>query len=426
MPLTWVHSGPEPAAYQDASARAVLHIDLTALVRNYRALCERARGCEISAVVKCDAYGLGLEAVGKTLSAAGCRSFWVADFEEGQRLRTCLPMDCRILVMEGLMGCTPEDFAEAGLIPVIDQLEEVEACAWAGSDDSPYPLVLNLDTGLARSGMPEGDLRSLSVRDDLLNRLSLEMIMTTLVDFEQPANPVNAEQRTRLMRLAELLPSTPLSAATSSFVFHDSRWHLDTARVGSALYGVRSAALTDYHCEDVVSVEAPVLSVRKIAAGQAVSYGGRRLEQPLRAATLGIGYADGLPERFSQTCQAFLGENRLEFLGSESMTLSMVDVSDLSVGRPRRGEMVQIVGPRQDINAVGHALGVNPNRVLTGFGSRARRYYHHESNHTGGDANAESQQDIPRISRHSAIAGVSSAEEGITKKRRRREDHAGK
>lgn len=419
MPLMSARQERQTPCRVSEPARALLHIDLSALARNYRSLCAQAVGCEVSAVVKRDAYGLGLEAVGRTLSKAGCRSFWVADFEEGLRLRACLPEDSRILVMEGLFARSAMEYAEAGLIPVIDQPEELEACARSGSREAPFPLVLNLDTGLARTGMPEAELRRLAARDDLLAQVRLVLVMTTLSDFEQPANPVNTKQLTLLKGLAALLPAAPLSAATSSFVYDDAGWHLDVARVGSALYGVRSAALANYHCAPVATLEAPVLAVREIAAGQAVSYGGPRLDHALRAATLAIGYADGLPERFSETCRAFLGTHSLEFLGGEAMTLSTLDVSALPAGRPRRGETVQIVGPQQDINAVGHALGVNPNRVLTGFGARARRCYHHGDNHTEGDAVMDGQQERP------PLAEATSAKDVITKKRGRREDHAG-
>lgn len=364
------------AEAEQSAARAVLHIDLDALARNYRRL-SRLAHCEISAVVKRDAYGLGLEAVSAALAAAGCRAFWVAGVEEGERLRACLPSGSRIFVMDGLFGQAPERFLHAGLTPVIDQPEELELCARAAQQNAaPFPLALNVDTGLSRAGMDEASLRQLAQNSALLENVSLALVMTMLSDFEQPANPVNARQLTHLKALAALLPAAPLSAATSSFVYHDAGWHLDLARAGSALYGVRSAALTDYHCEPVISVEAPVLAVRELEAGSAIGYGGRRLERSKRAATLGLGYADGLPERFTQTCQAYVAGRALDFLGSDSMTLSTLDISTLPPGRLRRGQAVEIVGPHQDVNAVGHALDINPNRVLSSFGARAARRYH--------------------------------------------------
>lgn len=359
-----------------SAARATLHIDLDALARNYRRLSGLAQ-CEVSAVVKRDAYGLGLEAVGATLAAAGCRAFWVAGVEEGERLRACLPSESRIFVMDGLFGQAPERFSHADLIPVVDQPEELELCAGAARETgTPFPLALNVDTGLSRVGMGEAEVRRVTQQGALLENVSLVLVMTMLSDFEQPANPVNERQLDRLKELAALLPPAPLSAATSSFVYHDAGWHLDLARAGSALYGVRSAALTDYRCEAVISVEAPVLSVRELEAGSAIGYGGRRLERSMRAATLGLGYADGLPERFTQTCWAYVADRAVAFLGSDSMTLSTLDISALPRGSLRRGQAVEIVGPHQDVNAVGHALGINPNRVLSSFGARAARRYH--------------------------------------------------
>ena len=59
-------------------AGGVLTIDLGALVANWRLLQARAGGAECAAVVKADAYGLGIEPVVRALGTAGCRTFFVA------------------------------------------------------------------------------------------------------------------------------------------------------------------------------------------------------------------------------------------------------------------------------------------------------------------------------------------------------------
>ena len=53
-------------------AGAVLTIDLTAIVANYRLLCRRLGAAGCAAVVKADAYGLGASQVAPTLAEAGC------------------------------------------------------------------------------------------------------------------------------------------------------------------------------------------------------------------------------------------------------------------------------------------------------------------------------------------------------------------
>ena len=46
---------------------------------------------ECAAVVKGNGYGCGLEPVTRTLSKAGCRTFFVADVAEGRRVRALAP-----------------------------------------------------------------------------------------------------------------------------------------------------------------------------------------------------------------------------------------------------------------------------------------------------------------------------------------------
>ena len=73
------------------ASRAVLTVDLGALAENYRRLQRAAAGSEVAGVVKANGYGLGVGAVADALSQAGCRSFFVAQLEEGRALRARLP-----------------------------------------------------------------------------------------------------------------------------------------------------------------------------------------------------------------------------------------------------------------------------------------------------------------------------------------------
>ena len=88
------------------AAGAILTIDLDAIAANYRTLRDRLDGAACAAVVKADAYGLGVEAVAPALYEAGCRQFFVALLDEGISLRRCLP-DAEIFVVIGLLPGTP-------------------------------------------------------------------------------------------------------------------------------------------------------------------------------------------------------------------------------------------------------------------------------------------------------------------------------
>jgi alanine racemase len=101
-----------------------LAIDLAAIVANWRALQARA-GVEAAAVVKADAYGLGLAPVARALAQAGARKFFVAYAEEGHGLRRALGPGPDIMVLSGHMAGDARLLAEAQLVPMLNSVDQL-------------------------------------------------------------------------------------------------------------------------------------------------------------------------------------------------------------------------------------------------------------------------------------------------------------
>ena len=80
-----------------------LTIDLDSIVANWRSLEAMSAG-ETAAVVKADAYGLGVARVARALARAGARIFFVAVAEEGATLRDALGPTPEICVFSGHMA----------------------------------------------------------------------------------------------------------------------------------------------------------------------------------------------------------------------------------------------------------------------------------------------------------------------------------
>ncbi|RVD66494.1 alanine racemase, partial [Mesorhizobium sp. M4A.F.Ca.ET.029.04.2.1] len=74
----------------EATAGAILTIDLGAIRENYRRLKARLGAAQCAGVVKADGYGLGAAEVARALAAEGCTSFFVALLAEGVALRRAL------------------------------------------------------------------------------------------------------------------------------------------------------------------------------------------------------------------------------------------------------------------------------------------------------------------------------------------------
>jgi hypothetical protein len=115
---------------------AVLHIDLAAIVANWRALTARAAPGAVAGVVKANAYGLGAAQVAPALHAAGCRHFFVAHLSEGMALRAALGAGPMIAVLDGFAPGADEN---AALVPVLNSLGDV--LARAAANDKPVVMV---------------------------------------------------------------------------------------------------------------------------------------------------------------------------------------------------------------------------------------------------------------------------------------------
>ena len=122
------HSGRSshvPAAsLSEPVETGILAIDLGALAENWRLLAARSERAECAAVIKADGYGIGLEAAMRTLLAAGCKTFFVANVAEGERARA-VSGEAALYVLEGLAPGAAQRLAQRGLRPTLSSLEEI-------------------------------------------------------------------------------------------------------------------------------------------------------------------------------------------------------------------------------------------------------------------------------------------------------------
>ncbi|MBS0592620.1 MAG: alanine racemase, partial [Proteobacteria bacterium] len=216
------------------TAGAVLTIDLDAIVANWRRLRSRIGGAECAAVLKADAYGLGAAQVGGALAAAGARQFFVAHLDEALALQPHLPADAKVSVLHGPTPGSEPEFAAHGVRPVLNSRAQIDA--WrrlAQRLGRELPAAVQADTGMARLGLDEAELRALDGRPDAFDGVRVELVMSHLACAEDPANPANAAQRERFAAARRRLPRAPASLANSSGIFLGSAYHFDLVRPGA-------------------------------------------------------------------------------------------------------------------------------------------------------------------------------------------------
>jgi len=354
-----------------------LDIDIGAVAENYRTLKQRFTGSECAVAVKADAYGLGLAHVAPALANAGARTFFVAFVSEALALRTMLP-DARIAVLNGFAQEALDDFLHHDLIPVLNHLGDI--AGWAASArlaGRTLPAYVQLDTGMSRLGLEPSEVDSLVDGPDMLSGIEVLAWMTHLACADDPAHPLNEQQRTQLVEATSRLPGAPLSLCNSSGIFLGQNYHFDIARPGSALYGICPVPGNSNPMRQPVRLHCPIIQVRTIPAGAIVGYGAAHtVTRPSRIATIPVGYADGIIRSLSNRGEMRIGDHAVPVVGRVSMDLITLDITDVPESLAQPGQMVEVIGPHMTPDAIAERAGTIGYEVLTALGRRFDRHYH--------------------------------------------------
>lgn len=368
----------------ERTAGAVLTIDLDALAANWRLLAGRMRGAgaECAGVVKGDGYGLGIRPVARTLWAAGCRTFFVAQIDEGVALRAVLDEagagEAAVFVLCGLLPDTADVFRDNRLAPVLSTPEQIAAwralpAAMRGAIPRP---ALHVDTGMRRLGLTLAEADAFVADDAALAEVDPGVVVTHLACADEPEHPLNAEQLDLFRRLHDRLPGVRGSYANSSGIFLGPEAHFDLGRPGVALYGANPTPGRPSPMHPVVRLSARILQVREIDAPQSVGYGATHvLAAGARVATVGVGYADGYPRALSNRGVGALAGHRVPLVGRVSMDLTTFDVSRVPHNEARPGAMIDLIGPDITLDEVAAHAGTIPYEILTQLGRRYHRVF---------------------------------------------------
>ncbi len=359
-----------------SSAAGRLTVDLAALADNWRAMAMRA-GTATAAVVKGDAYGLGIAEAVPALATAGCDTFFVALPEEGRRVRAAAP-DATIYVLGGLIG-GPDAYVAAGLRPVLNSGAEVAEWRAARTGGALPGAALHVDTGMNRLGLRPDEFGALAGDRNAVDALGLTLVMSHLACADSPAHPLNAAQLAAFREVRALLPGVPASLANSAGIFLGPDYAFDLVRPGVALYGGSAVNGPPNPMRPVVTLEARILQIRDVPAGETVGYGAAEaVSRPSRIAVVGVGYADGYLRRAGATdarrgASGSLRGRTVPLVGRVSMDLMAFDVTE--VPGAARGDWIELLGPHIAIDDVAVAAETIGYELLTGLGRRYARTY---------------------------------------------------
>lgn len=342
-----------PICSTQTGCRSVLEIKRSAVEGNVREL-YRFTGKKIIAVVKSDAYGMGVRFVVPLLKELpGIDAFAVASAEEGVFLRE-MGVREEILILGGVLPEELQAVKDYRLTPVVSDPEHLKIL---GRENVNFHV--KHDTGMGRLGFVGEiveDPRVTGIMSHLSTPADREFSLRQIEEFRRIAALYGKGVKVHLESSAGLIYRVPYTT------------HV---RVGLALYGEKP--LRDYPVtlNPAISIRARVISVKEIPPGHPVSYG-RTYVAPrrMRIGVVAFGYADGLMKSLSNRGFLLYGDARLPIIGNITMDMTVVDLGNAPV---KVGDWVVIVDEGRTFGDLARSAGTIPYEIMCNISGRVKR-----------------------------------------------------
>lgn len=364
-----------------------LEVDLARLRENYRTIAQAVAPARVMPVLKANAYGHGLVAVGQMLERERPFAVAVAYLEEASRLRRA-GVRIPILVLGGIVGEQIPRFLEQNVTLTassVDKLQAIEACAAAMRTKARVHI--KIDTGMERIGTHWYSAERLLETSLRVPNVEVEGIFT---HFANADSADLAPARLQLERFHEVLRfyerrslPTPLRhAANSGAILQLPESRLDIVRPGILFFGASPAPEVQLTLpvHQALRWLTRVVFFKVVKAGNPVSYGSTwRPVRDTRVITLPVGYGDGYMRAMSGAAQVNVQGHRYAVVGRICMDQIMVDIGN---GTAYNGDEVVLLGSSRDgaglpirIEELATWANTIPHEILTNINTRVPRVY---------------------------------------------------
>jgi len=368
-----------------------VEISLPKLRRNYERIRRLAGRRKVMAVVKADAYGHGAVAVANCLAACGTDWFGVASVEEAVDLRAA-GITQPILLLGGLYMSDPADLVNFQLTPSVSSTARLDTyAACARRHGPPIEFHLKVDTGLGRLGLPPDRVAAFLEHYRTLEGVRLTGLFTHLASAEDRVATQTQQQGERFRAALAQVTAAGIELAfahvsNSGALLMGREFPENMVRIGGLLYGCSMPLVVPPdeelpflpEFEPALAFKSRVVYLKDFPSGTPLGYGEAfHTRRPSRIATVPVGYADGLNRALSNRGYAIVRDRLARLVGSISMDLSLLDVTDIpgvSVG-----DEIMLLGQSEHASLtaldIAQMLNTVPYEVLCLIGKRVPRLY---------------------------------------------------
>ncbi|MBI3986787.1 MAG: alanine racemase, partial [Lentisphaerae bacterium] len=367
--------------------RVWLDVDLGKIRANFRAVQQHVAPCRVMAVLKANAYGLGVGPIAATLKEAGAYGFGVAELREALSIKA---LGLPVHILGGLIDEEIPAVVREGIVaPVTDPDIARSLSAETVRQGRAVDCHFKVDTGMGRLGILYADAERVIREAAALPGLRCAGLYSHFpyaygdIDFSQNQVKLMTDLVERLLRAGiefqwrHIANSDGINNIDSSF-----QPPFNLVRTGINLYGAFDLeGRQAISLQPALTLKTRLIAVRELPAGATIGYGRTyRLAQPRppgesgRVGTISIGYADGLPLAMSNCGSVLIRGSRCPIVGRVSMDYTTVSLD--KVRDARVGDEVVCLGDGITIKEWAKFKGTMSYDIICSIGHRVERRYH--------------------------------------------------
>jgi alanine racemase len=323
---------------------------------------------QLSAVVKGNAYGHGIESYIPIAEEAGINHFSVYKIDEALRVFKTLKNKATILIM-GFIDLDEMTWAIENEIEffVYDDLRLLKSIEIAKKIGKKAIVHLEIETGLNRTGYQPKNINRLStIIEDNKKFLNVKGICSHLAGAESISNYLRIKnQISSFNKSVKAFEKKGISfeqkhLACSAAIINYPKTKLDLVRVGIMQYGLWSSketlmcysskykATTD-PLKRVISWKSKIANIKEVKSGEFVGYGTTFMaEGTMKIALIPVGYSDGYSRSLSNQGRVLVNGIRASVVGIINMNSIMIDIT--LIPDVKIGDEVVLIGNQDEMD----------------------------------------------------------------------------
>lgn len=372
--------------------RTWAEIDYDAIEHNVKEIEKLMGDTKIMGIVKADAYGHGAVECTRALKKAGVDYFAVACLQEAEELRQA-GIEDPILIL----GYTPPaDFHALKLLDLEQSILSSDYAhkmnQWALDNGTKLKGHIKVDTGMNRTGFlyQDGAKETEAIEEVFeMPGLQVDGIFSHFPvsdDLQEESEQFTEHQMELFDEIIEHLKQKGYNPGlrhiqNSYGILNYQNRGYDYCRPGLLYMGVTSDDSVPIRSNPdfipILSLKTRVSMIKTIPAGATVSYGRHfTASEPVKVASLAVGYADGLPRLCSnQDLHVLINGHPVPIIGNICMDQCMADITGLD--DIREGDVVTVIGEengqRMTVDEITRLAKTINNETLTRLTKRVIR-----------------------------------------------------